>query len=199
MDIFFSADHHFNHQGIIHFCDRPWKNIWAMNEELVQRWNQTVSPGGLVYYLGDFGFGTGKTYGTLGIDEILDKLNGQIYFIHGSHDKPIEKLYKAGHPKIVKLESLAELVIDGQQVVLCHYAMRVWRKSHFDSWHLYGHSHGQLPAIGKSLDVGVDGHNFYPWNWNEIKEYMSNRPHNLNYVDREDKERERHEQLKQTD
>ena len=32
-----------------------------------------------------------------------------------------------------------------QLVVLCHYAMRVWDRSHYGSWHLYGHSHGNLP------------------------------------------------------
>ena len=32
-----------------------------------------------------------------------------------------------------------------QDIVLCHYAMRVWQKSHYGAWMLYGHSHGTLP------------------------------------------------------
>lgn len=58
----------------------------------------------------------------------------------------------------------------------------VWNKSHYDSWHLFGHSHGRLPALGKSLDVGVDGHDFAPWSWGEIKTYMAGRPHNENFL-----------------
>jgi hypothetical protein len=34
----------------------------------------------------------------------------------------------------------------GQPIVLCHYAMRVWNRSHHGAWHLYGHSRGNLPA-----------------------------------------------------
>ena len=44
------------------------------------------------------------------------------------------------------------------KIVLMHYAMRVWNKSHWGMWHLYGHSHGSLPEDPKSMsfDVGVD-------------------------------------------
>ena len=51
-----------------------------------------------------------------------------------------------------------------QHIVLCHYAMLVWNKSHHGSWMLHGHSHGTLkyPFAAKILDVGVDSHNFYP-------------------------------------
>lgn len=41
------------------------------------------------------------------------------------------------------------------------------------------------PALGKSLDVGIDGHDFTPWAWDEIKAYMANRPHNENFVGHE--------------
>ena len=44
------------------------------------------------------------------------------------------------------------------QIILSHYAHKVWNKSHWGSWMLYGHSHGSLPEDDKSLsiDVGVD-------------------------------------------
>jgi len=60
--------------------------------------------------------------------------------------------------------------------------MRIWKASHYNSWHLYAHSHNRLKAIGKSLDVGVDGHNFEPWSWEEIKEYMKDREDNFNFI-----------------
>ena len=67
-------------------------------------------------------------------------------------------------------------------ITLCHYAMRVWNKSHFDAWHLYGHSHACLGSVGKSLDVGVDNHDFFPWSFDEVKDYMVAQPHNFNWV-----------------
>ena len=48
------------------------------------------------------------------------------------------------------------------EIFLCHYAMRVWNKSHWNVPHLYGHSHGNLPSQGLSFDIGVDCHNYFP-------------------------------------
>lgn len=41
------------------------------------------------------------------------------------------------------------------------------------AWHLYGHSHGRLSPQGRSLDVGVDCHNFRPISLDELTERMS--------------------------
>lgn len=71
-----------------------------------------------------------------------------------------------------------ELNVQGQKVVLSHYGSRVWNKSHRGSWLLYGHSHGSLPPLGKSVDVGVDSPwvtgkpEYRPFNYEEIKVFM---------------------------
>jgi len=62
------------------------------------------------------------------------------------------------------------------EMVLCHYAMRSWPKSHYGAWHLYGHSHGKLPMLGRSMDIGVDTHDFYPYSLDEISCIMNNIP-----------------------
>jgi hypothetical protein len=56
------------------------------------------------------------------------------------------------------------------KIVMCHYAMRVWRGSHNGTWHLYGHSHSALPEANTlSLDIGVDGRpDFAPWSEDEL-------------------------------
>ncbi len=53
-----------------------------------------------------------------------------------SYSRPTSK---SGRP------NLAEISVHGQPIVICHYAMRVWNRSHHGAWHLYGHSHGNLP------------------------------------------------------
>ena len=40
----------------------------------------------------------------------------------------------------------------------------------------YGHCHNELPVIGKSFDIGVDGHNFEPWSLEEIEAKMNTLP-----------------------
>jgi calcineurin-like phosphoesterase family protein len=53
--------------------------------------------------------------------------------------------------------------------------MRVWRASHFGSWHLFSHSHGNLPELqgALSFDVGVDCHDFEPIAYEQVKARMA--------------------------
>lgn len=175
-----TGDSHFNHVGIIEYCNRDFKNIWAMNEHLIQCWNERVAKGDLVYVHGDFVWGQGKGYGTLGVEEIVKRLNGQIILIEGDHDKPSKKLAHL----FVKIVPMLTTKIQkaNQWLTMCHYCMRTWPRSHYNSWHTYAHSHNRLEPVGKSLDVGVDGHNYYPWSEDEIINYMEKRLNNFNYV-----------------
>ena len=63
---------------------------------------------------------------------------------------------------------------ESKSIVLCHYAMKIWNKSHHGVWHLYGHSHGTLPddPYSMSFDVGVDCHDFKPLGFDDIKKIM---------------------------
>lgn len=63
------------------------------------------------------------------------------------------------------------------KIVLCHFALSVWNNAHHGAIHLYGHSHGSLPDRGnRSMDVGVDTNNLYPYHLDEIISIMKNRP-----------------------
>ena len=63
-------------------------------------------------------------------------------------------------------------VVGKQKFFLSHYSHQIWNKSHHNSIHLFGHSHGSLEGIGKSMDVGVDTNNLYPYHLDEIMEIM---------------------------
>ncbi|KKL16922.1 hypothetical protein LCGC14_2490690, partial [marine sediment metagenome] len=67
------------------------------------------------------------------------------------------------------------MIHKNQFIVVCHYAMRRWERSHYGSWQLYGHSHGRLEPIGLQHDVGVDNNNFYPVSLIELVEIMKHR------------------------
>jgi calcineurin-like phosphoesterase family protein len=62
--------------------------------------------------------------------------------------------------------------------------MRTWARSHYNSWQLYGHSHGKLEPIGKQWDIGVDNNNYYPVSFDQITEIMKTRPDNPNLIKR---------------
>lgn len=170
--IYFTSDHHFGHTNIIKFSERPFDSVEEMDEELIKRWNSKISKNDHVYHLGDLGLC--KSYR---MKDILDQLNGKIYLIRGNH----EGAAQANPNRFEWIKDYFELSVPDadapngrQKIMLLHYAMRVWRSSFRGTWHLYGHSHGNLPDIStsRSFDVGVDCHDFYPLSYEEVKHIM---------------------------
>src|SRR3990172_2072152 len=151
MNTFFTSDHHFQHSNVVRYSNRPFRNVDEMDEEFVKRWNEVVKPTDVVYHLGDF------TLGNLEIaDEFLKRLNGSIYIMEGSHDrwlKPFSIKNMNPTPHVNFLPPLYSLngMINSDNgynlpIVLCHYSLRSWDRSHYGSWHLFGHHHGNLES-----------------------------------------------------
>jgi calcineurin-like phosphoesterase family protein len=175
VSIYFTSDQHYYHKNICKFADRPFSDVDEMNEALIKAHNQTVSPQDTVWMTGDFAFSN-----ITNVKSILRRLNGKKHLVLGNHDKQIRN-----HSELVTdglLESIQdyrEVNVGKQSIVLFHYGMRVWNKSHHGSWHLYGHSHGSLPPHGLSMDVGVDSKSitdeYRPYSFDEIKRFMDGR------------------------
>lgn len=164
---FFTADQHFGHKNIIKFCNRPFSSVEEMDDELIKRHNEIVKPGDYVIHAGDFALAPRER-----AHIYISCLNGSHCFIRGSHDRWMDSRY----------QEIWEKTINGIKLVVCHYAMRTWAASHYNSFHLFGHSHGNLPPYGKSFDVGVDAHNFYPVSFDEVCEIMKGLPDNPGLV-----------------
>jgi calcineurin-like phosphoesterase family protein len=165
-ETWFTADFHLGHQNIIRYCSRPFETPTDMDGAILDRLNSSVKESDVLYFLGDFCRGSGKD----ALDYRKRIRCKNIFFIEGNHDAGARKIAA----EFQWWKQLAEVKIDGQLIVLCHYAMRVWHHSFRGSWHLYGHSHGRLaddPAA-LSMDVGVDTHDFRPWHFNEIQTRM---------------------------
>ncbi|MEA3350694.1 MAG: phosphoesterase [Chloroflexota bacterium] len=177
MSVWFTADTHFGHTNIIRYCERPFSSVEEMDSALIENWNQIVNSGDTVYHLGDF-----TLAGQEKANYYFFRLNGRISVIPGGHDKRWlrkgDYVSKSGHPVII-LPSLHTIKLSmpnleqPQLIVLCHYSMRVWDRSHYGSWHLYGHSHGNLPPLKNSLDVGVDCCDYMPVSVNTICQAIS--------------------------
>lgn len=170
---FFTADEHYFHRNIITFCNRPFSSLEEMHWELRKRHNEKVSEQDITIHLGDFALTKEREK----VYELSSKLNGNHIFLRGSHDKWMDKTY----------HEIWEKKIDNYYITCCHYALRTWPRSHYNSWSLYGHSHGRLPSIGKQYDIGVDNNNFYPISFEQIKKIMSTKEDNLNLLKKEKK------------
>jgi len=174
-ETFYTADLHIGHKNIIKYCNRPFEDVDDMNEQLIKRWNRKVSKGDDVYIIGDVAVCDAREAA-----KHLSCLNGNKLLVAGNHDRRniknkefkkqfgwIKDLYIAKIPDTDAHDDL-------QRIFMFHYACRTWDKCGWESWHLYGHSHGNLPERDDmlSLDVGVDSHNYEPLSYNEVKQIM---------------------------
>ncbi len=162
-EIFFTSDQHFGHSSIIEMCDRPYLSSADMDEAMITLWNDRVRKSDVVYHLGDFALKSTAER----CAEIFGRLNGVKHLIVGNHDKlkvrdlpwaspPLDRLFLR-HPR------------ERLPLVLDHYALRTWPGLHYGAVHLHGHSHGNLPGFGRSLDVGVDVWDYCPVTLEEIR------------------------------
>jgi calcineurin-like phosphoesterase family protein len=163
MGYFFTADLHLFHGNAIRYCNRPFASAEEMNEAIIERWNSRVGRADTVFVLGDFAFAPRGP-----VESALRRLKGHKHLVLGNHDS--RRVANAKGWEDVR--AYKELSIGGRFLVLSHYAMRVWNKSHRGAFHLFGHSHGTAPGLGRSMDVGVDTNDFYPYSFEEVRDRL---------------------------
>lgn len=166
-EIFFTSDEHYGDGIIIEYANRPFNTIEEMNQVLIDNHNEVVGKNDVTWHLGDF-----SLYNSNLTESIISKLNGYHRFVLGNHD-----LWTTENLKW-KLHTIIE---ENNMIVLCHYPMKSWEGSHWNSWQLHGHSHCRFSPTGKQLDVGVDNNNFYPFSLEQIKEIMKDKPDNEDF------------------
>jgi len=166
MTVYLTSDSHFGHTNIIKYCNRPFKSVTEMDEKMIANWNEKVSPDDDIYHLGDFSMGKESS------SKYLERLNGRKHLIWGNHDsKQTREL-----PQWASSQPYLEINIDKTFIVLCHYAMKVWNRSHKGALMFYGHSHNSLSGNSQSCDVGVDAFNYKPVALEEIKRHLRTLP-----------------------
>jgi len=165
MAVWFTADHHFGHARIIELAKRPFASVEEMDEMMIAQWNNRVARGDTIYHVGDFAFADHNKY--------LPRLHGQKRLILGNHDHSNRVKKAVGWNTV---DGLLTITVDETPIVLCHYGLRVWNRSHYGALHFYGHSHGSLPGDNQSCDVGVDCWGYAPVSLEEIKERLATQP-----------------------
>lgn len=204
-NIWFTSDTHYHHKNIVRGASE-WQDANAQNTrdfatleehdaKLVENINKHVKKDDILYHLGDWSFG-GKEF----IAEFAQFIAcDNIHLIYGNHDHHIERNRDGFQRFFRSVQHYTRREIGGQDMVLCHYAMRTWDKGHHGSWMLFGHSHGTLPNYGtsviipashsvkvshpemppklyKTMDVGIDTHpEFRPYHLDELKKIMKER------------------------
>ena len=145
-ELYVTGDTHFHHSRMAtHY--RPYESVEQMNEQMVEAWNDLIRPTDVVWHVGDFSFGSAEK-----VKEVYARLHGEKHLIVGNHDSNAVK--RLGWASV---HDLHKLKAEGKRYWLCHYPLLTWPNAHKGTWHLHGHSHGNLQApISTRMDVGVD-------------------------------------------
>jgi calcineurin-like phosphoesterase family protein len=158
--IYLIADEHYAHKNIIKYDNRPFKDLEEMRETMIARHNEIIRPEDTVYHIGDFYFGKDVHKA----EWIISRLNGKNIFIKGNHDDWLPE----NHP------TRLEFWHGKQYIVLDHFQMTTWPKSHNGSFQFYGHSHGKSVPRGNQLEVFCGNYNYAPVLLNDLIKKIKN-------------------------
>lgn len=162
-EIYLTSDTHYSHANILKYCKRPFKDIYEHDTMLVENFNSLVKQNDIVYHIGDFCLGP-----PWAASDIYHRLNGTIHLIKGNHDRL--KNYKG---LFYSVQDVLMLEIGKVSIWLSHYAHARWPHAHHGALHCFGHSHGGFPGLGRSMDVGVDTNNYFPYHVDEVVKRLS--------------------------
>lgn len=157
--LYFTSDTHFADPRVLRIDRRPFGTMAEHDAALIASWNEVVGPNDEVWHLGDFARGT-----TEQVEALLEQLHGTKHLIIGNND-PEPTLKARGWASV---QHYAEMRIEGQLFVLCHYPFRTWNQMGKKSINLHGHSHGRLTPVPRQIDVGVDPQGLRPRTLEEV-------------------------------
>ena len=180
MNIWLISDTHFSHDNIIKYCHRPFRNTYEMDNAIINNWNSLVKDDDLVYHLGDFCFISKNRQSSYkdalveNANSLLDKLNGHIILKFGNHDRDLRKLINQGKIKFYDC-TYKEIILENKYI-LTHYPLENVPDGMIN---IHGHIHN-TPEVCALYDkpnyfnVSIDVLNFYPINFDKVKEIIKN-------------------------
>lgn len=178
----FTADQHFWHSSILKLSNRPFESIEEHNAQIIERHNSVVAEDDIVYNLGDVSYRCPVNR----LLPCLRALKGKHIFLFGNHDQALREAVDKGFldreiksGKFTFLgstdpdEALIKTIRFGKKkYLISHYSLRSWNGAFRGVPLLFGHSHNNLSRFYKSMDVGVDTNDYFPWSYEDIRDIM---------------------------
>jgi calcineurin-like phosphoesterase family protein len=159
------------------------------DEAIINNWNSKATDKTVGFLLGDVMFGYG---GEEKFKKLMSRLNfSRVFVMSGNHQSGWKQafesvdsnnLYVDGNysKEVIFVPNYLEAYVNGQPIVMSHYAIASWNGQGKGSWMLHSHSHGSLYGTdlgnilykAKIMDVGVERHPF-PVTFGSIKSNFS--------------------------
>jgi calcineurin-like phosphoesterase family protein len=157
---FYWSDPHIGHAAVLRYDNRPFNDIYEMNEALIQNYNSVVGPNDRCIWVGDC-FLTAKVVAR----DVMDRLNGIKICVAGNHDHRPTQMLGLGFAF-----SCYEMTIKiaGRKVLVSHYPYADesdtrhetkyadYRPKDNGLWLLHGHVHNKWGKFRKKMiNVGA--------------------------------------------
>ncbi|HQN61686.1 metallophosphoesterase family protein [Mesotoga prima] len=159
MKVFVISDTHFDHKNIIAYTNRPFPDVETMNQKLIDRWNETVAEGDLVYFLGDFCMRPKQN-----ARRFRSLLNGSIILIKGNHDGKAAIYLEAGFLEVHKRLVIEHPERNDVKILLTHRAQP--NPGADIALNIHGHIHDSALSgenyTGRYFNVSVENIGYRP-------------------------------------
>ena len=147
------SDQHFNHTKILEYQNRQFKDIFEMNEYMIEAYQKNVKKGDICLFLGDVSFGSKTKF----IEEILPRLNnGYNIQILGNHDfdrKNVKDL------QFDELHSYYEIKLNDKIITFTHFPFNVEIEKMIN---IHGHIHSNKSTYKYQKNVSVENTEYEP-------------------------------------
>ena len=162
--VWITADTHFGEPQALTMFGRPFGDVQAMDEALLDGINRRVSRRDVLLHLGDFcgphpeGRRAQRAHARRMREGIRCR---RVTLVRGNHDpanRGFEALFESVHDLMTWREGPDRLRVNA-----CHWPLRLWRGQFKGAVLLHGHAHGGIAMQGRGVDVGVDA-----WQWHPI-------------------------------
>ena len=178
----FTSDWHLGHFATLKFFGRPFELLEEMDDTIIKNIVSVVHPGDEIFFLGDLSWREDS------MKKFLNQLPHKVQFhwILGNHDKGWRK-YKS---RVSSVALMGETKIQGHHVVLCHYPMLTWNRSHYGSWQLFGHHHQNANGaskldkltVGKMFNVNLEFNDYKMYSEDDIVSIMERKKDNWDFI-----------------
>lgn len=139
MEDYYISDLHFGHENSVKYDardgGRSFSSVKERDKLIIENINKVVTPQDNLYLLGDVSY-----YNPQETAELLQQINCKNRFLLlGNHDRwakdgRCKKLFQG-------IYDIKQIEDNGEQVVLCHYPIMMYKGQHRGVIHLYGHVH----------------------------------------------------------
>lgn len=147
------SDLHINHEAILRYENRPFKDVKEMKQVLTGNWKSAATSHDTVFVLGDVAFRTTKEE----LTEIIQNLPGKKVLVMGNHDKSksLRWWHDVGFAEVYKYP-----IIYRDWFILSHEPVYVGPEMPYVNIH--GHTHGESSTNPRKVNVCVEATDYKP-------------------------------------